>query len=443
MDLFNQLFGGSKTPENTPVVKDIPDRESSEAAKVEESEQPLAGADRVSLDVRVHVPSICFEILRSAASPKDEETSVARFSIHGLVVKTAMQRSSAMEMELQVQSFSIKDTRPDSGNLFQEIMPATDRKDEQLVLHLSRAATGSSAYTVTVDSPKLLLVLDHLFCVRDFFMDPDVAAAQTEGATSSADPDEVQQGAVSYRVVLSNVEIILLQDARVASTEAVVLMSKQLVVAQEVVLSIGVQEMGMFFCSMDKREETSLRFIQNFDVTMSMDDRMTGPGHRLTNILLDLSPLMLRISYKDAMLLMEIVNMYTELSARSGSAPIATAREGVENALSRESSLEEIIMARERLQASVKSIRIILIDDLNDLHLPMLDLVMDKLVVDVSDWSSHVSHTMYGSSNVCLPMGFQLRIETSPSIYINYFNVRNSHWEPFIEPWQFFITVIR
>ncbi|KAJ3052099.1 hypothetical protein HK097_006900 [Rhizophlyctis rosea] len=427
MDLFNQLFGGPKTPATPPAVESPADRQTPEVAKVTFAGEPIANGDRVSMDVRVHVPSICFEIFQSAASAKaeDDETSVARFSIHGLVVKTAMQRNSAMEMELQVQSFSIKDTRPDSGNLFQEIMPASDRKEEQLVLHLSRTTGGNSVYTITVDSPKLLLVLDHLFCVRDFFMDPNVAAAQTEAATTASDPNEARPGAISYRVTLANVEIILLQDARVASTEAVVLMSKQLVVAQEVVLSIGVQEMGMFFCSMDKREETSLRFIQNFDITMSMDDRMTGPGHRLTNILLDMSPLMLRISYKDVMLLMEIVNMYTELSARSGSAPIAAAREGVENALSRESSLEEIIMARERLQASVKSIRIILIDDLNDLHLPMLDLVLDKLVVDVSDWSSH------------------LRVESSPSIYINYFNVRNSHWEPFIEPWQFFITASR
>ncbi|KAJ3037263.1 hypothetical protein HDV00_001828 [Rhizophlyctis rosea] len=427
LDLFNQLFGGPGPAPQKEIEDQSADRSQSE------KDQPapdVADGSRVSMDARVHIPSICFEILQPSTGSGDEEESLAMFSVHDLIVKAAMHKDSAMEVEVQVQAFSIKDTRPSSGNLFQEIMPASTRKEEQLVLRLSRTNTGRSVYIVTVDSPQLFLVLDHLFLVRDYFVAPlslssDASGPVRQEGTQPANVGDEPQEPMTFRVTLANVEIILLQDACLASTEAVILMAKQLVVAQELVLSIGVQDMGMFFCSMDNREETSLRFIQNFDLTMSMDDRMTGPGHKLTNILLDLSPLMLRISYRDVQLLMEILNQYTELSTRSNAAPISAAAAGVENALTSSKSLPDIVMARERLQVSIKSIRIILIDDLNDLHLPMLDLVVDKMVVDVSDWSSH------------------LRVETSPSVYINYFNVRNSHWEPFIEPWQFYLTASR
>lgn len=41
------------------------------------------------------------------------------------------------------------------------------------------------------------------------------------------------------------------------------------------------------------------------------------------------------------------------------------------------------------------------------------------------------------------PLSMQLSANVSFSAYINYFNIKNSHWEPLIEPWQFDLQVFK
>jgi len=53
----------------------------------------------------------------------------------------------------------------------------------------------------------------------------------------------------------------------------------------------------------------------------------------------------------------------------------------------------------------------------------MLDFKLDRFDLEVKEWSSDMKvHTLLQPS-------------------INYFNVRNSHWEPLLEPWQFVVHV--
>lgn len=53
----------------------------------------------------------------------------------------------------------------------------------------------------------------------------------------------------------------------------------------------------------------------------------------------------------------------------------------------------------------------------------MLDLKLDRFDLEVKEWSS------------------EMKVHTSLQPSINYFNVRNSHWEPLMEPWQFVVHV--
>lgn len=57
--------------------------------------------------------------------------------------------------------------------------------------------------------------------------------------------------------------------------------------------------------------------------------------------------------------------------------------------------------------------------------LPMLDLKLDRFDLEVKEWSS------------------EMKVDTSLRPSINYFNVRNSHWEPLLEPWQLVIHVAK
>jgi vacuolar protein sorting-associated protein 13A/C len=66
---------------------------------------------------------------------------------------------------------------------------------------------------------------------------------------------------------------------------------------------------------MDKRAETLLRFIDNFNFAMTLDTRTTKPGQQLTNINVDVGFLTLRLSYRDVLLITSIVNKVSELSS--------------------------------------------------------------------------------------------------------------------------------
>jgi vacuolar protein sorting-associated protein 13A/C len=73
----------------------------------------------------------------------------------------------------------------------------------------------------------------------------------------------------------------------------------------------------MFFCQIDQRAETTLRFIQNFDISLTMDDGNSSPGHKFATINIDITPLMLRVSYKDMVLILDIFKQFTTLSSLS------------------------------------------------------------------------------------------------------------------------------
>jgi vacuolar protein sorting-associated protein 13A/C len=70
---------------------------------------------------------------------------------------------------------------------------------------------------------------------------------------------------------------------------------------------------------MDKPKET-IRFLDNFDITLSLDNRSDG-GHTLTNIDVNIQPLVLRVSFRDLLLIQNIINRAIEMSTRAASPP--------------------------------------------------------------------------------------------------------------------------
>lgn len=55
----------------------------------------------------------------------------------------------------------------------------------------------------------------------------------------------------------------------------------------------------------------------------------------------------------------------------------------------------------------------------------MFDFSVEKVALDVSDWSS------------------QMLVDLDLSLQVNYFNIKNSHWEPIIEPWSCNLNITR
>ena len=71
----------------------------------------------------------------------------------------------------------------------------------------------------------------------------------------------------------------------------------------------------MFLCKMDRPKE-NIRFLDNFDITVSLDNRV-DTGRQLTAIEIAVQPLVLRVSFRDIFLIKSIVNRAIEMSNRN------------------------------------------------------------------------------------------------------------------------------
>ncbi|KAK0532867.1 Vacuolar protein sorting-associated protein 13 [Tilletia horrida] len=422
-----------------------------------------------SLDLHFRVNLINVELFTDAATTQESlhKASLAKFAINGTDVKFKMLSNSAMEADVALKSFTVSDTRPDKDTKFREIIPAVKHDAHQFVLNytMSAGANASSLALVTVDSPQIIFSLDPAFALMNFVMSafppaPPSSSAQSKGSqppkgpanksqakTSSTAPPE---NAMAFRVNVLDPTIILLEAPERADTQAIVLSIKQILMSQQGVLALKVDQMGMLMRKMNRPKE-SLRFLDDFDVTMSMDSRMSA-ARQVTSIEIDIEPLTFRVSYRDIMLITTVVNKAIELSASSNQATqqksvqkpsgrttsSASGRErpsrrtsapmGVDkqigNAQEQETALNaELIMTKEVLKASVAGLQLILIGDLHSL--PIVDMSLQRFAVSVRDWSG------------------DMRMETSMNAYVNYFNLSCSHWEPLIDPWTFSVNMER
>ncbi|KAI8995070.1 hypothetical protein BC832DRAFT_588068 [Gaertneriomyces semiglobifer] len=374
-------------------------------------------------------PLMCLELLQEhdhSVRPSTTEvvTPLAEFAMNKLTFEYQGLSDGSSNVRLQVQSLSMEDRRNATDTKFREIMMFAGKDDNQLVA-TSHQRAGETCLELTLRAPTIIIAPDYVFLIRDFF----VAPLQEEGfpgtdaqllldAETTIPHDDHKL--LVYHIELVDVQLILLHQAASASTEALALSSKRLTISQEKVMQVLLEETGLTLCQMDSREQTSVPLVQTFDLGIAYENRVTSPGHTYTTLTLDLSHVLLRSSYRDMLVMADIVDNILSLSG---------SQQGPRDALVPEHEANNaetaLVMARERFRANFKGFRLVAIDDLNDLHLPMLDLLVEKFTLDAADWSS------------------LLRIESAPSLCINYFNVKNSHWEPLVEQWQVFVNVAR
>ncbi|GES89872.1 vacuolar protein sorting-associated protein vps13 [Rhizophagus clarus] len=457
----NSLTSPSQYPKNSSASGTSPSQ------KDEEVVEPWT-----TIDLKFDVNQIYLEIFSGDGSQTKSlsDTSLSKFCLNKTKVKYKMLSDRSMEAELSLQSATLNDTRTNVQNVYREILPAVNKETAQFSVNvsISGGTERNIVAIVTVDSPRIILTLDHLFATRNYFMSAFGSSnSNTNQATSQSQqesrsikssqsnvpslpprPTTAQPQvttSLNYRVNVTYAEIILLANPHLANTEAIVLSANQIVVTQQQVLALTVEKIGMFLCRMDKRADSLIRFIDNFNFAMTMDTRTSRPGQQLTNINVDIGPLVLRLSYRDVLLITTIVNKVSELSSQSSAQPpeketkpkleidsnvpldnslsknfnydsLTAAKKGG-NSKKSPSVLQTLMMTRETLKATFHGTRLVVIGD--EHNIPMIDASANQFSVDVSDWSS------------------QMSVDATVSTYINYFNLTNSHWEPLVEPWQY------
>ena len=231
-----------------------------------------------------------------------------------------------MDFEMAVKSFSVEDTRPGCSKTFAKVVPSQGQHGEQLMLQYSSTSAGLSNLLITLDKPVIILVLDQIFMIKDWFLSPyasvEVPVAETTRVHSATQPIV---DTFSYRINFAETEIALLENPENNDTEAIVLSAKHLVVAHDQVTTLSFNQVSASVCRMSAQEESRVRLLSNFDLTATMANRPSPTGYGVLSINIECTPLLVRVSYRDIFLVMLIANRVTALSGQAETAVDADA----------------------------------------------------------------------------------------------------------------------
>ncbi|OTB12018.1 hypothetical protein K445DRAFT_26054 [Daldinia sp. EC12] len=426
-----------------------------------------------------------------------DNASLSRFSLDDSKLKTRVLADNSLEAEFLIQSFTIHDSRAREGSKYRRIMASSNKNVQQFMASVSMSGgeERNLIAVIAIDSPRIIFALDYLFAIQKFLMTglqaneppqpalespvetPDISDAESmqvqltgrssqkstkeSQAESGATKNEGSKLSIAFRVNIVDSQVILIANPLSSSSEAIVLGTKQVLLSQQHSLTFQVAEVGMFLCRMDKFDDTRLRILDDFSVQVSMDNSRAD----YTNIHVDIDPLILRLSLRDILLVLQIISKASELSEKDDNEPKPSASNRKTKQL-RQAGLKErtasgrghstIATSRsktaktpgtlitkksgkdqshqphdistapkrhEELSAAIAGIRVVLIGDVHEL--PILDLSINKFRASSTDWSSN------------------LKAETAIDMYINVYNFAKSAWEPLLEPWQVGLGVAR
>jgi vacuolar protein sorting-associated protein 13A/C len=435
------------------------------------------------LDFVFKVGAIGLELLKGkekAPIGDIQKASLSQFSLNNTHLKLKMKSDNSLDSELLVKSFTIEDTRTGGENKFREIMSLINTNvTQQFTASLS--ITGGEDRHLTamldIDSPRMFLALDYLFSLKTFadkaFQSEEPLeidensheSSETNSITSithqqspaspASESQKSEQNSMDYsfRVSVVKAEILLLANPAIKSSEAIVLSTKQILLAKQHAMTLQADRVGMSLRRMDRPETSQLRILDDFSIRTSLDMRSSGEASSVVDINVDIDPLVLRLSLRDIKLIMDIFAKASEIAADGelnissehpkqltvSKAPSSTmskskarssltastvrgpAAKSISSKQSRQTEVEKrpkssAIMSREEMEINIDGIRVVLIGDKHEL--PMIDWSVKKFGIHVRDWST--------------TMSADTRVDT----FINVYNFSKSAWEPLIEPWH-------
>ncbi|KAJ3800717.1 vacuolar protein sorting-associated protein 13 [Lentinula aff. detonsa] len=403
-----------------------------------------------TLDVVVDVDTVKLHLYDEYATEESnlKDHGIARFALNHNSLRLRLLSAGGGEAQVVLKSFTVNNTRP--GNTkFREIIPAAkhDRNQFMILYTMAGDANSSSLALLTIDSPQVIFAVDLVFGLVNFFTSastpepsgPEVE--QVESAQSNQKDAELARSTLDFRVDLHDVSISVLENDSDSDSQSIQLSIKQILLSKQGIIALTVNQLGMSLMQMARPADT-VRFLDDFDLTFSLDSRSTS-SRLMTNIELNAKPIVFRASYRDITLISSIVNKAVELSSNSAELEAQTTQYGTPAIRSKSSvgrhtrssaskivesqtqnkavGKARIITSKEQLKGSFDGFRLVLIGDLHEQ--PMLHIKVKPFIIGAKDWSGELSAT------------------TTLAMQISYWNLTNSHWEPLIDPWTFSVSV--
>lgn len=481
-EAYSSLPSNITEPAQTLISRPV--AEQREATQLPET---IPSQDHVwtQLDMTFKAPTVGLELILAQEGQRVgdlDNASLSKFFLSDMGLKLRMLTNGALETEIAIQSFNIRDSREAANTRFRKIMSLINSGIEQEFMAKISLAGGEKRHVtviLTIDSPRIIFALDYLFALQKYLQEAfvDNSAEEAEGdpekdSSPASSPDrgrqysrtsvisnksEVPQSqqttpfTIAFRLNIVDTQIILIANPTIPNTEAIVLNSKQVVFSQQNSTSLQMTKIGMFLCRMDKFDTNRLRILDDFALTLSMDTQTSGSHGSSTRLDLSVDPLVLRLSLRDILLAIQIVNEASEMLFKTRKAvsenasqqslshkdgllaerPRLSREESIMSGSSRQSSSTRVsrellgtprgapaatIMQNEEMTAQIDGIRIIIIGEGHEL--PLFDWNTKRFEVAVRDWSSNLS------------------ADANFATDLNVYNFSKSEWEPVVEPYQ-------
>lgn len=447
---------------------------------------PNSASGVSKLDLSFHANKIQLSLYNNTTEtlPADlENCGLTRFSLDDSGLKLRIKSTGDLESDIHIKAFTVHDTRAVKENKFSEIIPMASHDEYQFMCNL--ALTGQESRVLkamlTVDSPSMILAIDYLFALKEYIdfglpdssVVPDISELDEESDEElysedrdsgplllpAPTPNKKSGMRIEYHVNIVDASVILLANPKLEDSEAIVFKAEHFLLSQQETMMLSVSKVGMFLCRMDSFDENRLRVLDDFSLTLTMDNRGSSPHSEISKINISCEPLVLRLALRDVMLALDIVKRASVLSTQTepnqdvqsemelNNEPLkysrfskmqkqrTSASKTFTTSLAPKSRTQNgrrsdntalvnvPIIRGQTLVAQFEGLRFVLIGTLHEL--PMLDMCAKPFTLKVRNWSS------------------DLTVDTGIETFVNIYNYEKSAWEPLIEPWDLGLHVSR
>ena len=321
----------------------------------------------------------------------------AVFIISSLIFESFSDDSKLVD--LVSNEIQIKDGRePNFDVLLKKSLDKQDSQRLQLEVHY-RSKKNSNKYSILFNNCRVITIMDWLMEMNNFVKKYENQSVQSNQA----------QVANEIKINLINTDFVLAEQISEPQSQAIILRLTTYFEYSELKadphIDTRLQSFELFTCQMNDIEQTALSIIEPSALNIVLKKRNEFKH------MVDMSAekLRLRFSYLDLKLFIRVIKSVKNQIEKSKNANENKNCQPIVKNKSSSIDLNDVIV-------SIDSFSVCIIDDCNDIDIPLADVQFKKLKLN-----QIVSAPSHGSVEFALN--------------IDYYNRLLSDWEPLVEPW--------
>lgn len=189
-----------------------------------------------TVDLVASVKMVKLHLYDSLATREEnlEDHGIMHFALNDSSLRYKSISDGAAEAQVVLKSFTVSNTRP-GGSKFREIIPAADHDRTQFMV-LYTMSGSSSVALLTVDSPHVILAIEPVITLLEFFMSAfqQDAPVDVDHASMVESQRESPQSRLDFRLELHDVSVSVLENDEDENSQALRLYIDQILLSQQV-----------------------------------------------------------------------------------------------------------------------------------------------------------------------------------------------------------------